>query len=87
MKREVTHYILARSVTTETGSVALRLMEDGRFSAYGYGKTKAFKTERSARIYAKNTGVSQYTIVPVQREPTDQEMAEIMASIRQKRRD
>ncbi len=36
-----------------------------------------FSTERQARMYAKNTGRKGFTIVPVQRELTDEESAEL----------
>ncbi len=51
-------------------------------SKHPIGRT--FTTEASARLYAKNLGFQDYTIVPVTRDLTDEETQELIRKAEQR---
>ena len=80
MTRPASHYIIARSFELDEQAVAEFLLESGEFAVEG--QAKAFNSRAAAELYATSRGLRSYSIVPVAKSLSRQELWKHIASER-----
>ena len=72
MARPAIHYIIVRSRELGGEVIAERLLVNGKFSTDG--EAKQFTNRAGATLYAKNRCIKSYSVVPVAKELSKEEL-------------